>query len=389
MASLSARTPASPGQGQGQAQGLAGLADARRLVVKIGSALLVEAATGALRRDWLVALGEDIGDLVARGVQVVVVSSGSIALGRGMLRLPAGQLSLEQAQAAAAVGQIRLARAWQEVLEPHGIPTAQVLLTLEDVADRRRYLNTRATLEQLIGYGVVPIVNENDTVATDEIRYGDNDRLAAQVAVTVGADRLILLSDVDGLYTANPAEDPDATHLPRIARITPEIEAMAGDAGTGLSKGGMKTKLMAARTATGAGCAMAITQGAVLHPLRALDAGARATWFDALADPQAARKGWIAAMKPKGAVSIDAGAMRALGQGKSLLPAGVTGVDGAFGRGELLIIKGPDGTELGRGLTRYTDADARAIMGRRSDEIEAVLGYPGRAALIHRDDMVL
>jgi len=368
---------------------MASLSTAKRLVVKIGSALLVDRETGGLRRDWLVALAADIAEIRARGTDVVVVSSGSIALGRGVLGLPEGALALEQAQAAAAVGQIRLARAYEEVLEPHAIATAQVLLTLEDSTDRRRYLNTRATLEQLLDLGTVPIVNENDTIATDEIRFGDNDRLAAQVAVTVGADALVLLSDVDGLYSANPTEIPNATHFATIDRITPEIEAMAGDAGTGLSKGGMKTKLMAARTATGAGCAMAITQGAVKHPLKALETGARATWFTPHSDPQAARKHWIAAMKPKGSATVDVGAARALAQGRSLLPAGVTAVEGNFGRGELLVILGPDGRELARGLTRYTDTDARAIIGKRSDQIEAILGYPGRAALIHRDDMVL
>ncbi|MGV6813208.1 MAG: glutamate 5-kinase [Brevirhabdus sp.] len=368
---------------------MASLSKAKRLVVKIGSALLVDRETGGLKRDWLVALAADIAEIRARGTDVVVVSSGSIALGRGVLGLPEGALSLEQSQAAAAVGQIRLARAYEEVLEPHGIVTAQVLLTLEDSTDRRRYLNTRATLEQLIDLGTVPIVNENDTIATDEIRFGDNDRLAAQVAVTIGADVLVLLSDVDGLYTANPTDDPGATHFAMIDRITSEIEAMAGDAGTGLSKGGMKTKLMAARTATGAGCAMAITQGAVMHPLHALESGARATWFTPQSDPQAARKHWIAAMKPKGRATVDAGAARALAQGKSLLPAGVTAIEGSFGRGELLVILDPEGRELARGLTRYTDADARAIIGKRSDQIETILGYPGRAALIHRDDMVL
>jgi len=368
---------------------MAPLTTSQRLVVKIGSALLVDRDSGGLRLDWLTSLAADIAALRSRGVDVVVVSSGSIALGRGVLGLPGGALSLEQSQAAAAVGQIRLARAYEEVLEPHAITTAQVLLTLEDSTDRRRYLNTRATLEQLLDFGSVPIVNENDTIATDEIRFGDNDRLAAQVAVAVGADVLVLLSDVDGLYTANPADDPDATHFPTIPAITPEVEAMAGDAGTGLSKGGMKTKLMAARTATGAGCAMAITQGAVMHPLRALEGGARATWFTPQSDPQAARKHWIAAMKPKGHVVVDGGAARALAQGKSLLPAGVTAVEGQFGRGELLIVQDEAGSELGRGLTRYTDGDARAIIGKRSDQIEAILGYPGRAALIHRDDMVI
>lgn len=365
------------------------LTAARRVVVKIGSALLVDRTTGKLRQDWLAALAQDVVWLKALGVDVVLVSSGSIALGRGVLGLPATTLALEQSQAAAAVGQIRLARAYEEVLAPHGITTGQVLVTLEDSTDRRRYLNSRATMEMLIGLGVVPIVNENDTVATDEIRYGDNDRLAAQVAVTVGADQLVLLSDVDGFYSANPQQDPDARHFPVIDRITPQIEAMAGDAGSGLSKGGMKTKLMAARTATAAGCAMAITEGSVMRPLQALEQGARATWFNATEDPQAARKRWIAAMKPRGEVTLDAGAVRALESGKSLLPAGVIAVTGRFGRGDPVAILGPDGAALGQGLIRYTAAETTLIRGHRSDEIEALLGYPGRAALIHRDDMAL
>lgn len=365
------------------------LSAARRVVVKIGSALLVDRATGRLRQDWLAALARDVVWLKSLGVDVVLVSSGSIALGRGVLGLPSTTLALEQSQAAAAVGQIRLARAYEEVLAPHGITTGQVLVTLEDSTDRRRYLNSRATMEMLIGLGVVPIVNENDTVATDEIRYGDNDRLAAQVAVTVGADQLVLLSDVDGFYSANPQQDPDARHFPVIDRITPQIEAMAGDAGSGLSKGGMKTKLMAARTATSAGCAMAITEGSVMRPLQALEQGARATWFTATEDPQAARKRWIAAMKPRGEVTLDAGAARALASGKSLLPAGVTAVTGRFGRGDPVAILGPDGAALGQGLIRYTAAETTLIRGHRSDEIETLLGYPGRAALIHRDDMAL
>ena len=255
------------------------LSTARRIVVKIGSALLVDRSTGLLKQDWLAALAQDVVWLKSLGKDVILVSSGSIALGRGVLGLPATTLALEQSQAAAAVGQIRLARAYEEVLAPHAITTAQILVTLEDSTDRRRYLNSRATIEMLIGLGVVPIVNENDTVATDEIRYGDNDRLAAQVAVTVGADQLILLSDVDGFYSANPQQDAAARHFPVIDRITPQIEAMAGDAGSGLSKGGMKTKLMAAKTATAAGCAMAITEGSCLRPLHALESGARATWF--------------------------------------------------------------------------------------------------------------
>jgi glutamate 5-kinase len=366
-----------------------GLKNARRVVIKIGSALLVDKQTGALRNDWLDGLAEDVAMLRNRGLDVVLVSSGSIALGRGVLGLGLGVLSLEQSQAAAATGQIALAAAYSESLGAHGIKVGQVLVTLEDSADRRRYLNSRATLETLLGFGVVPIVNENDTVATDEIRYGDNDRLAAQVAVTVGADRLVLLSDVDGLYTANPATDPTATRLDQVVQITPEIEAMAGDAGSGLSKGGMKTKVMAAKTATAAGCSMAITHGFTDNPIRALENGAPATWFIAKGDPQAARKGWIGAMKPKGRLVLDAGAIRAMRQGKSLLPAGVAKVEGRFGRGDPVEIAGPEGAVIGQGLTRYTADEARKIAGHRSDEIEAILGYPGRAALVHRDDLAI
>lgn len=368
---------------------MAALGDARRLVVKIGSALLVDKSTGDLRRDWLMSLAQDVADLKARGIDVILVSSGSIALGRGVLKLPPSVLPLEQSQASAAVGQIRLARAYEEALAPHGVTTAQVLVTLEDSTNRRRYLNSRATLETLVGFGVIPIVNENDTIATDEIRYGDNDRLAAQVAATVGADQLILLSDVDGFYSANPQDDPSATHFPVIDVITPEIEAMAGDAGSGLSKGGMKTKLMAAKTATASGCAMAITHGATLNPLKALEAGARATWFTPQLDPHAARKRWIAAMKPLGSITIDAGAARALQRGTSLLPPGILAVSGRFGRGDPVAINDADGRELGLGLTRYTAAEAQAIKGHNSAEIEEILGYPGRAVVIHRDDMAI
>jgi glutamate 5-kinase len=306
-----------------------------------------------------------------------------------VLGLGRGAVALEQSQAAAAVGQIRLARAYEEVLGPHGITTAQVLVTLEDSANRRRYLNSRATLETLLGLGVVPIVNENDTVATDEIRFGDNDRLAAQIAVTVGADQLVLLSDVDGFYSANPAEDPSATRFDIIDKITPQIEAMAGDAGSGLSKGGMKTKVMAAKTAVSAGCAMAIGEGSLLRPLRALAQGAPVTWFTPQTDPQAARKSWIGAMKPVGDVTLDGGAVTALARGNSLLPAGVTAVSGNFQRGDAISLKGPDGTLIGTGLTRYSMAEAALIKGHQSAQIETLLGYPGRAAIIHRDDMVL
>jgi len=368
---------------------MAALVDAKRLVVKIGSALLVDSETGTLRQEWLTSLAADIARIRARGTDVIVVSSGSIALGRRILGLPMVPLALEQSQAAAAVGQIRLARAYEEALSPHGIITGQVLVTLEDSRDRRRYLNSRATMETMLGLGVTPIVNENDTIATDEIRYGDNDRLAAQVAVTVGADQLVLLSDVDGLYTANPRINSDAKHLDIVTKITPEIEAMAGDAGSGLSKGGMITKVMAARVATEAGCAMAISLGSAMNPLGKLEEGAAVTWFSAQTDPQAARKRWISAMKPRGTLMVDAGAAGALGRGKSLLPAGVVQINGNFGRGDLVAIVDPSGTQLGQGLVRYTSAEARQIMGRRSDEILEVLGYEGRAALVHRDDMVL
>ena len=360
-----------------------------RIVVKIGSALLVDRDTGTLRRAWLESLAEDVAQLRAQGTDVVIVSSGSIALGRRVLGLPASELALEQSQAAAAVGQIRLARAYEEALSPHNIVTAQVLVTLEDSTDRRRYLNARATMETLLSLGVTPIVNENDTIATDEIRYGDNDRLAAQVAATIGADQLILLSDVDGLYSANPNTDPSATFIANVDAITPEILDMAGDAESGLSKGGMKTKVLAARVATEAGCRMAITLGSPLNPLKKLSEGARATWFNPQLDPQAARKRWIAAMKPRGTFVLDAGAVTALGRGKSLLPAGVTSVVSTFGRGQPVAVADADGQVVAIGLSRYTSDEACAIMGRHSDEIEQILGYNGRAALIHRDDMVL
>ena len=361
---------------------------ARRLVVKIGSALLVDRVTG-LKTAWLTALALDVAEAKARGADVVLVSSGSIALGRKVLGLPDGALTLEQSQAAAAVGQIRLARTYEEVLAPHGIITGQVLVTLEDTEDRRRYLNSRATMETLLGLGVVPIVNENDTVATDEIRFGDNDRLAAQIAVTVGADQLVLLSDVDGFYSANPKEDPTATRFDLVEKITPAIEAMAGDPVSGMSKGGMKTKLLAAKTAVAGGCAMAIMEGSVLRPLQALAQGANRTWFIAQGDPQAARKRWINAMKPRGELRLDAGAVVAMAQGKSLLPAGVTSVTGTFGRGDPVALVSPEGDILGKGLVRYTAVEAKAIAGHRSGEIEAILGYQGRAALVHRDDLVI
>lgn len=365
------------------------LGAARRVVVKIGSALLVDAATGAVRAEWLKGLAADAAALRARGAEVLLVSSGSIALGRRALGLGQGALALEQAQAAAAVGQIRLARAYEEALEPHRLKAGQVLVTLDDTRSRRRYLNGRATLRTLLDLGVIPIVNENDTVATDEIRYGDNDRLAAQIASMVGADALVLLSDVDGLYTANPRTNPEARHLPLIAELTPEIEAMAGGAGSASAKGGMRTKLIAAKTAIKAGCAMAIARGDRDRPLSALAAGAAATWFEPAASPQAARKQWIAAMPPEGRLVIDAGAEAALMRGKSLLPAGVRAVEGAFDRGDPVLIATEAGGKVGVALASYSADEARAIAGKRSDEIEAALGHPGRAAMAHRDDMVI
>ncbi len=365
------------------------LNDCKCLVVKIGSALLVDAETGKLRYQWLQALAQDIADLKAKGTDVLVVSSGSIALGRRVLGLSPGILSLEHSQAAAAVGQIKLARAYEEVLSPLGLHTAQVLMTLDDSRNRRRYLNSRATVSALLSFGVVPIVNENDTVATDEIRFGDNDRLAAQVASMVGADVLVLLSDVDGFYTGNPKEDPSAAHMPVIEAITPELEAMAGGAGTAGAKGGMATKIMAAKTAMQAGCDMAIMQGDMERPLKALAEGVKCSWFIGHGDPQAARKKWISGLKPQGTLTIDAGAARALANGKSLLPAGVSAVSGRFDRGDVVVIQDEKGRELARGLVTYSAADARAIAGRQSSEIKSILGYPGRAALVHRDDMAM
>lgn len=361
-----------------------GLQGARRVVVKIGSALLV--SDSGLRADWLSGLCADIADLRARGVDVIVVSSGSISLGRRVLGLGA-ELPLEQAQAAAAVGQIRLARAYEAALEPHGISAAQVLVTLDDVADRRRYLNSRATLETLLALGVVPIVNENDTIATDEIRYGDNDRLAAQIAVTVGADRLVLLSDVDGFYSANPMTDPTARRYDLIDHITPEIEAQAGEGVSGLSKGGMRTKVMAARIAMDGGCAMAITLGSRDNPLACLEKGAPATWFAPQETPHHARKIWIAAMPARGVVSVDEGAAQALRAGKSLLPAGIRAVSGDFDKGDPVELTTPEGQRIGIGLSRYAADEITRIKGLKTDRIASILGYSGPQVVIHQDDL--
>lgn len=365
-------------------------AEARRIVVKIGSALLTDRATGRIKSAWLNSLLDDVADLAKAGKEIVLVSSGSIALGRHALKLPKGPLELEQSQAAAAVGQISLAHAYQELAAARGLTAAQVLLTLGDTEERQRYLNARNTIEVLLALKAIPVVNENDTVATAEIRYGDNDRLSARVASMVSADCLVLLSDIDGLYTAPPNDDPGAEHIPLVTEITPEIEAMAGDAGTELSKGGMKTKITAGKIALAAGTDMVITSGKIYHPLRAISEGARVTWFIAKSDPVTAKKRWISGqLVPNGQIFLDAGAEKALMTGKSLLPAGVTRIDGAFGRGDAVIIRSADGRELGRGLVAYAADEARRIMGKRSGEIAAILGYEGRDTLIHRDDMAL
>lgn len=361
----------------------------RRVVIKIGSALLVDRATG-LKKAWLDAMCADIAALRARGVDVLVVSSGAIALGRTVLKLPPGALKLEESQAAAAVGQIALARAWSESLSTDAIVAGQVLLTLGDTEERRRYLNARATINQLLKLGAVPIINENDTVATTEIRYGDNDRLAARVATMVGADLLVLLSDIDGLYTAPPHLDPDARFLDTIAEITPEIEAMAGGAASELSRGGMRTKIDAGKIATTAGCAMIIASGKPDHPLAAIEDGARSSWFAPSGSPVTARKTWIAGqLLPAGTLSIDAGAEDALRSGKSLLPAGVRDVKGTFSRGDTIAIVGVAGREIARGLAGYDADEARQIAGKKSADIAAILGYAGRAAMVHRDDLVM
>ncbi len=366
------------------------LAAARRLVIKIGSALVVDAEAAAPRYAWLASVAADISTLRTRGADVIVVSSGAIALARRTLGLTHSRLRLEEKQAAAAVGQIRLAQAWTEALSAHGLTAAQLLLTLGDTEDRRRYLNARATLEALLGFGCVPVINENDSVATAEIRYGDNDRLAARVAEMVQADLLLLLSDIDGLYAADPKKEPTAPHIPVVEAMSEDIEAMGGEPPPGYSSGGMRTKLAAARIATGAGCAMAIALGNVAHPIRALADGARCTWFLPAPEGRSARKRWIAgSLAPLGRLTVDAGAARALTQGRSLLPAGVREVEGIFDRGDPVDVIGPDGARRARGLSAYSSADAARIIGHRSEDIEKILGWRGRDELIHRDDLVL
>lgn len=366
------------------------LIKAKRVVIKIGSALLVDQESGAIRRDWLAALADDIAALHGQGKQVAVVSSGAIAAGRRHLGLTGRALRLEEKQAAAATGQIRLAHAYEEALARHKITVAQVLLTLDDTEERRRHLNARSTLNQLLTLGAVPLINENDTVATQEIRYGDNDRLAARVAAMISADVLVLLSDIDGMYEADPRKVPDTKHIPEIGEITPAIEAMAGAAPEGYSSGGMITKIQAAKITLGAGCHLALAEGHSLNPVRRLLEGGRCTWFAASANPRTARKRWIAgSLKSAGELVVDKGAENALAKGSSLLPAGVVKITGRFDRGDLVTLRGVGGNEIGRGLVAYSDEDARRIAGHKTGEIEEILSYRGRDEVIHRDDLAL
>lgn len=366
------------------------ISGAKRIVVKIGSVLLVDHERGTVHQEWLDALAADIATWRGRGQDIILVSSGAIALGRRYLGLGNAGLQLQEKQAAAAAGMIRLSHAYQESLGKTGINVAQILLTLEDSEDRRRYLNARNTLETLLKLGAVPLINENDTVATDEIRFGDNDRLGARVAAMVSADLLILLSDIDGLYTANPVENSTAERIDQVDEVTPEIEAMAGAAGSYESSGGMVTKLAAAKQCMAAGCNMVITKGGVLNPLTALENGAPFTWFTARSNPRTERQRWIGgSLQPAGSITVDAGALKALNSGNSLLPAGVAKVSGTFQRGDAVSVRNPDGREIGRGLIAYSAEDARLIKGHKTDEIETLLGYRGRDEMIHRDDLVL
>jgi glutamate 5-kinase len=365
------------------------LKEARRIVIKIGSALLVDDTSGTIKASWLASLADDIADLRVKGAEVILVSSGAIALGRRSLGFAKGKLDLAEKQAAAAVGQITLAQAWADVLRQRNIVAAQVLVTLNDTEERRRYLNARATLTTLLAQGAVPVINENDTVATSEIRYGDNDRLSARVASMMMADTLVLLSDIDGLYSAPPSQK-GAVFIPEVTMITPEIEAMAGRPVSGIGSGGMITKIDAAKIALGAGCNMVIASGHVAHPLQRIRDGARATWFFAEATPLQSRKRWIAGtLQPVGRLTVDDGARVALGRGKSLLPAGVRSVSGTFSRGDTVSIVALDGQEIGRGLVAYDSADAQRIKGRKSGDIEKELGLAGGDELIHRDDLVM
>lgn len=364
------------------------LSSARRIVIKIGSSLIAESAR--LRNAWLAAMAADIATLHAAGKEVILVSSGAVALGRPKVGLGAQKLSLEEKQAAAAAGQPLLIQAWQKAFEQHGIHVAQLLLTLEDSEDRRRYLNARATFTTLLSHRLIPIVNENDSVATAELKFGDNDRLAARVSAMLSADCLVLFSDVDGLYDKNPAEHADAKHIPLIKALTPEIMAMGGGAASTLSNGGMKTKLEAAQMATAAGCHMVIARGNEKHALQALLGGGTASWFMASTKPQLARKDWIAgSVKPRGSVTVDSGAAKALKAGKSLLPAGVIAVEGQFERGDIIHVYSAEGVALAKGIASYNAKETRRIMGKKSDAVEAILGYAHRDTLIHRDDLVM
>lgn len=368
---------------------MTGLAQAKRIVVKVGSSLLV--GQDGADRHWLAAFAADMARLRARGQQVLVVSSGAVALGRRRLGLSKRALTLPEKQAAAAAGQSALMRAWEEALEPHGITAAQVLLTRDDTEVRRRWLNARATVEALLGLGVAPVINENDTVVTEEIKFGDNDRLSARVAQMIGADLLVLLSDVDGLYTADPRRDPTAKHLPLVARLTPQIEAMAGGANqsAGVGTGGMATKLAAARIASAAGCATVITLGSRPSPLQAVEDGERSTVIEPSTTPAAAYKAWIAgSLAPTGALVVDQGAADAVRRGKSLLAAGVRRAEGRFDKGDAVIIRDEAGHEVARGLVRYEAGDAERICGLKSEAIEAVLGFTS-GPLVHADDLAL
>ncbi len=362
----------------------------KRVVIKIGSSLLVDEDHGTIHRTWLAALAEDVARMRERGQQVAIVSSGAIAVGRRHLKFSDGALRLEEKQASAATGMLRLAHAYQEELARHHLTVAQVLMTLDDSENRRRYLNARNTLETLLRLGAVPLINENDTVATDEIRFGDNDRLGARVAAMISADTLILLSDVDGLYTADPRTDESARVIPVVEDITPDIEAMAGQAQSSVGTGGMVTKLAAAKVAMGAGCRMVIADGHGLHPVRRIEEGASSTWFLPRATPRTARKHWIAGtLNPSGTLTVDDGALKALKGGKSLLPAGVVKVEGDFQKGDAVVVADASGREVARGLAAYSAADAGVLMGHKSREIEALLGYRGADEIIHRDDLVL
>jgi glutamate 5-kinase len=361
-----------------------------RLVLKIGSALLVD-PDGAIRREWLGGIVADVAARHAAGQRIAIVSSGAIALGARRLKLPkGGRASLEDAQAAAATGQIGLSHAWAELLHAEGLTAAQMLVTLDDLEDRRRYLNACATLDRLLALGVVPIINENDSVATEEIRFGDNDRLAARIAQAADAQGVILLSDIDGLYTANPHRDPEARHIPEVRTIDASIRAMAdGDSGSGMGSGGMASKLAAAQIAQGSGAHLAIISGKQDRPLAAFAAGGRGTIFVAGAKAKG-RKAWLAGrLTARGRIVIDDGAAAALREGRSLLAAGATSVEGLFARGDVLEVTDPRGAVLARGLSEYDAGDALRIAGHRSDAHAALLGYAPRAALIHRDHLVL